>query len=275
MASYAFEGTHRRLAQMAIRSRSSSLGEAAKWRVTAINGAGLRSGAAAHAAILCRAAKGELLSEHGDERSRGDESNWVCVAVPGRGALYASRLDVERAGGDASAASSPAASPRRRAPRRGSGDALDALVAAFADAEAEEWPAGDARWPRVSAFGGDWRVHCVSDLHADMRENMAWLRGVPSPRVANAARKHCLIVAGDVATKLGALENVLVDCVEKFDAVFYCAGNHELWYVGSEGSHEPEAYAEAKRRVPARPPARSSPDKYLAGPERGDFNSSF
>ena len=44
--------------------------------------------------------------------------------------------------------------------------------------------------------------------------------------------KRCLIVAGDVATKLGFIEEALSALRERFDEVFYCVGNHELWRGG-------------------------------------------
>ena len=51
--------------------------------------------------------------------------------------------------------------------------------------------------------------------------------------------------------------------VQRYDVVFFVPGNHELWYMGKYGAHEPAAHAEAQRRTET-PPERSSLDKFLA-----------
>ena len=140
---------------------------------------------------------------------------------------------------------------------------LERLRVAFDEIEAEEWPAGATAWPRVEGYGGEWRVHCVSDLHTDMKENRDWLSRHASPREADGCQ-HCLVVAGDVATKLEVVGETLAVLRGLYDAVFYVPGNHELWYVGVGGTHEPLAYAEALAVHEGRPPTRDSLAKFVA-----------
>lgn len=79
--------------------------------------------------------------------------------------------------------------------------------------------------PRASpSDGARWRVFAVSDIHADVPANMAWVRALPAypPRSA-------LVVAGDVATRVETLEACLRELKAKFEEVFFVPGNHELW----------------------------------------------
>ena len=64
----------------------------------------------------------------------------------------------------------------------------------------------------------------MSDIHADVPANMAWVRALPAypPRSA-------LVVAGDVATRVETLEACLRELKAKFEEVFFVPGNHELW----------------------------------------------
>ena len=73
-----------------------------------------------------------------------------------------------------------------------------------------------------------WRVYAISDLHADMKQNMRWVESLPKypPRSA-------LIVAGDVATAVSVCRKVFETLKQKFEEVFWCFGNHELWLPAS------------------------------------------
>jgi hypothetical protein len=73
--------------------------------------------------------------------------------------------------------------------------------------------------------GGGPLVFALSDVHADHGENLAWLRALPAPAGAGAA----LILAGDVADDLGLLGEVLRCLRDKFSALFFVPGNHDLW----------------------------------------------
>ena len=83
--------------------------------------------------------------------------------------------------------------------------------------------------------GGILRVFAVSDLHADFKPNMQWVKDIPSER-AGSAMGHgikddisVLLVAGDVASDLSTLEEGLMAMKSKFDEVVFVPGNHELW----------------------------------------------
>ena len=70
--------------------------------------------------------------------------------------------------------------------------------------------------------GGRWTIYSVSDLHTDMKANMAWVRDLPKypPRTA-------LIVAGDVATSMSVIRETLSLLKDKFEEVFYCPVRRE------------------------------------------------
>jgi hypothetical protein len=68
-------------------------------------------------------------------------------------------------------------------------------------------------------------IYAVSDLHVDFRENMEWVWSLSSHRYLDDA----LIVAGDVSDNLQRLELTLVAMRERFAAVMFVPGNHELW----------------------------------------------
>lgn len=67
------------------------------------------------------------------------------------------------------------------------------------------------------------RVWCVSDIHADVAVNRAWVEQL------EARPEDAIIVAGDVATSLQTLAEVLTSLRDKYRHVFFVPGNHELW----------------------------------------------
>lgn len=67
------------------------------------------------------------------------------------------------------------------------------------------------------------RIWCVSDLHADVARNRAWVEDL------EGGRDDAIIVAGDVATCLKVLSEVLSLLVARYKHVFFVPGNHELW----------------------------------------------
>jgi 3',5'-cyclic AMP phosphodiesterase CpdA len=68
------------------------------------------------------------------------------------------------------------------------------------------------------------RLLAVSDLHVSHRENREVL-----DLVRPASPDDWLIVAGDIATHAGEVLAVLARVKERFDAVIWTPGNHELW----------------------------------------------
>uniref|UniRef100_A0A7S4SLW8 Rhodanese domain-containing protein n=1 Tax=Alexandrium monilatum TaxID=311494 RepID=A0A7S4SLW8_9DINO len=71
------------------------------------------------------------------------------------------------------------------------------------------------------------RIWAVSDIHSDMKDNMAWVRSVASQR--GAFSEDCLIVAGDVASCLETIRETLAAFKAAFRYVFFVPGNHDLW----------------------------------------------
>jgi Icc-related predicted phosphoesterase len=69
------------------------------------------------------------------------------------------------------------------------------------------------------------RVFAISDLHTDFKENRLVVEGLPN----NTFNRDALIVAGDIADRLGIIESTLALLRSKFRQVCYVPGNHELW----------------------------------------------
>lgn len=82
------------------------------------------------------------------------------------------------------------------------------------------------------------RVLAFSDLHADLAENMTWLRALSSRADAGAA----LILAGDVSDDLATLREALVTVRDTFAQVFFVPGNHELWVRRKECADSVEKF---------------------------------
>ena len=82
--------------------------------------------------------------------------------------------------------------------------------------------------------GGIHSVFAISDLHADFKPNMQWVKDIPSARCGAAGNgstdgMSVLLVAGDVASDLDTLKEGLLALKGKFDEVVFVPGNHELW----------------------------------------------
>lgn len=88
------------------------------------------------------------------------------------------------------------------------------------DASVQEWPRLPQDYTEVVAW---------SDLHSDMGKNMTHLRQLP------VSEDTVLLLAGDVASSLETIESSLRLLKEKFGAVFYVPGNHELWVNKTDG----------------------------------------
>lgn len=73
---------------------------------------------------------------------------------------------------------------------------------------------------RVSAARA--QVFVISDLHADYKPNMAWIKDLPSRRAEAGTAAGCLsvlLVAGDLASDLDTLEEGLLALKGKYDEV--------------------------------------------------------
>src|SRR5436190_18055709 len=69
-------------------------------------------------------------------------------------------------------------------------------------------------------------------MHVEYSENMNWIRGLSDSDYA----QDVLLLAGDACHEIGKLERALAYLRQKFAAVFFLNGNHELWLLGSDCS---------------------------------------
>mmetsp|Transcript_3460 Transcript_3460/g.4998 ORF Transcript_3460/g.4998 Transcript_3460/m.4998 type:complete len:282 (-) Transcript_3460:238-1083(-) len=76
------------------------------------------------------------------------------------------------------------------------------------------------------------RVFALSDIHTDFDENLKWVESLDKRKYLN----DVVIVAGDVSEKICLLRTTLEGFTGKFKAVFFCAGNHDLWIEGNQNS---------------------------------------
>mmetsp|Transcript_8368 Transcript_8368/g.11291 ORF Transcript_8368/g.11291 Transcript_8368/m.11291 type:complete len:533 (+) Transcript_8368:122-1720(+) len=77
---------------------------------------------------------------------------------------------------------------------------------------------------KLPATSDRWAVYATSDIHTDFKKNMECIKRWP-----NYGPKTALIVAGDVATNMTTIEETLRELKCRFQEVFYCPGNHDLW----------------------------------------------
>lgn len=66
------------------------------------------------------------------------------------------------------------------------------------------------------------RVFCVSDIHTDYPQNMAWIHALSLSEYQHDA----LVLAGDVSDSLPVLEETLLALTQRFKHVFFLPGNH-------------------------------------------------
>ena len=87
------------------------------------------------------------------------------------------------------------------------------------------------------------RVYAISDLHADYKPNMDWIKKLPSRKIRPEASRQAgdsgdvsvLLLAGDVASDLTTLEEGFMCLKTKYDHVVFVPGNHELWCQRGDG----------------------------------------
>eukprot|EP01052_Picozoa_sp_SAG31_P004085 SAG31_NODE_166_length_21670_cov_22.507719_3_plen_443_part_00 len=100
-------------------------------------------------------------------------------------------------------------------------------------AKFEDWNRSQPSWqhyPKPQA------VLFTSDIHVDFPANWQWMEQLPQmPHVV-------LIVAGDICTSLAKLEDALKILASRFNRVFYCPGNHELWTSRQSGLNSIEKF---------------------------------
>lgn len=69
------------------------------------------------------------------------------------------------------------------------------------------------------------RLMAVSDLHVDYARNRLWVEELAAGDTATTA----LLVAGDISHRLALVEQTLGLLADRFAAVFFVPGNHDLW----------------------------------------------
>lgn len=77
----------------------------------------------------------------------------------------------------------------------------------------------------VSSSAGP-HVWLLSDVHAEYKENFAWIRGLAEQ---DRFKDDVLILAGDIAADLDIIREVFEVMLSGFAAVFFAPGNHDLW----------------------------------------------
>lgn len=84
----------------------------------------------------------------------------------------------------------------------------------------------EAQWARLRAPKSGGLHSAVGNWgRAAGTQNFEWIAGLSTTEY----QRDALIIAGDVAHKNDIVDNTLQLCVERFAAVFYCPGNHDLW----------------------------------------------
>jgi len=73
-------------------------------------------------------------------------------------------------------------------------------------------------------------ISCISDIHADRKQNLDWVRENLHPR----SSRDVLIVAGDISHRMDLVEETLRIFTDRFSKVFFVPGNHELWVETSQ-----------------------------------------
>lgn len=69
------------------------------------------------------------------------------------------------------------------------------------------------------------RLMAVSDLHVDYARNRLWVEELAAGDTGTTA----LLVAGDISHQLALVEQTLRLLADRFAAVFFVPGNHDLW----------------------------------------------
>lgn len=75
------------------------------------------------------------------------------------------------------------------------------------------------------------RVHAISDIHIDYKENRKWLNNLSSYDYKNDA----IILAGDISHDLKLIEETFKILPKCFLEVFFVPGNHDLWVHYNRG----------------------------------------
>ncbi|CAM9447791.1 unnamed protein product, partial [Ectocarpus sp. 12 AP-2014] len=94
------------------------------------------------------------------------------------------------------------------------------------------------------------RVHSLSDLHTDSKDNLAWVKSWESWKGdedgdLGEGHEDVLIVAGDISSSLERSAETLECLMERYDEVFFVVGNHEMW----TGRRRPEGGVDSVEKL--------------------------
>lgn len=87
------------------------------------------------------------------------------------------------------------------------------------------------------------RVFAISDLHVDYAENKSWVAGLSF----HDYQRDVLICAGDISHRVAEVASTLKSLRQRFAAVVYVPGNHELWVNGSARGNSLEKFEQIQR----------------------------
>ena len=83
------------------------------------------------------------------------------------------------------------------------------------------------------------RIFCISDLHTDSDENMAWLEDkcVANKDKNGPGKDDILVVAGDISHKMITFQRTFKLLLSLGCHVFFVPGNHEAWLSAKSKKH--------------------------------------
>lgn len=87
------------------------------------------------------------------------------------------------------------------------------------------------------------KILAISDLHLASEVNREGFAALPS------FPGHWLILAGDIAERMGHLRAAFIEATRRFEKVLWVPGNHELWAIPESGSRARPLAGEARYRA--------------------------
>ena len=88
--------------------------------------------------------------------------------------------------------------------------------------------------------GGVRSVYCISDIHVEHKQNLAWLDSLPDGTGGARRAGSVLLCGGDVAVRQDLLRSALRTMVRAYETVFFVPGNHDVWLTekGESGAYD-------------------------------------
>eukprot|EP01041_Mallomonas_annulata_P009320 gene9320-19348_t len=78
------------------------------------------------------------------------------------------------------------------------------------------------------------QVYCMSDLHADSKQNLDWIRShdFHTNHSKDRNKFSIFICPGDIGANIVNIREVFISLKQRYDLVSYVPGNHEAWTTG-------------------------------------------